>query len=422
MTSDHLGLATARTTGLIVGLVLLAGAAAATSIDTTPRPAILLRDGRFVAQDTSTSMALYDPAGKQLARFPSGPLSTFAVTADGARVLVACGDGRLTLGDLTAGTTAWNRPAARTGLGYANDACFSRNGLYFVVADYADRAAVFDTASGKQVGAAAFPPGQTNVMSAALTPDGSAGVLIELGGRVYTFDVATGAMHDTGLTGAWPVRYSADGRFFAFRSNNSGTRERLRVADAANPTTYADMGQFVHIGHVRPLPDGTFAVTATARSTAADTRDSGGWTPDVVVGVVVRPDGGQVREVWQARHREVAHRRDDFDPVRMVGVGTDYRYVTRVLDLAGPNGPAVRLTVDNSANYVPTVVSYSVVGGRGGLLRWALRCLVLAGPLLVAGLAIVLVVRARRRRLAVRGFPIEPTQVAPPAGADRERR
>ena len=66
-------------------------------------------------------------------------------------------------------------------------------------------------------------------MSADLSADGTTGVLAALSEQLYMFDVATGQLTDTGVTGAWPVRYSVDGKYIAFRGNNSGLISPLTV-------------------------------------------------------------------------------------------------------------------------------------------------------------------------------------------------
>jgi hypothetical protein len=143
---------------------------------------------------------------------------------------------------------------------YVYDAAFAHDGESCVVCDHRDQAVVLRTGTGERLGVVRFPPMQTNIMTAALAPGGRTGVLIDLGGRLHTFDVTTGTPRDTGVTGAWPVRYSADGRYIAFRSNNSGTGEQVRLVAMDGTLATRDVGTFSHIGHIRPDGGGAFLV------------------------------------------------------------------------------------------------------------------------------------------------------------------
>jgi hypothetical protein len=186
-------------------------------------------------------------------------------------------------------------------------------------------------------------------MSAALSPDGSKGALVDLGERLFTFDVTSGEMTDTGLKGAWPVRYSANGEYVALRSSNSGSSEQLRVV-AMPGLTSSENGQFAHIGHIQPRPDGSFLATAGVRESRED--------PGSLVGVQYQPQQGQVKELWKLRSRNVLDR-TDFDPETSIGVSTDFRLVTHLVDL---RTDTILLTIDNSANARLEMVSTSFRG------------------------------------------------------------
>jgi hypothetical protein len=210
-------------------------------------------------------------------------------------------------------------------------------------------------------------------MSAALSPDGSKGVLIDLGERLYTFDVGTGVMKDTGWKGAWPVRYSSDGRHVAMRSSNSGRQEQLRIVEVAGELKVTDVGQFGHVGYIRQTNEGGFRATAEKRSS---------------IGIHWQPKTAELNEVWKSTEGPT-----DFDIDQMLGITTNYRLVTKLIDL---RTGAVLLTVDNSANARLEMIStsYSITGHEGNMASW-IAMILFGVPLLVG--VVVVVVRGTRR-------------------------
>jgi hypothetical protein len=118
--------------------------------------------------------------------------------------------------------------------------------------------------------------------------------------------------------------------------------------------------------------------------------NAGGQKP---VGLTCDPRTGEMRTVWESRAGWVDRGRTDFDADAMRGVSTDYRLVTSVIDL---KTDAALLTVDNSANFRPTLVSWS--RRPNGLVLLVRR----KWPLFMAGAACVvaLTVLLLRRRHA----------------------
>jgi hypothetical protein len=319
-------------------LLVISPPALARSISMNPRPTALLRSGQFIAQDGFNSVTLYDPSGKPLARFDGGTyVWAMDVSPDERCVAVAC-TGPLLLGDLRTGATVWSKAPAQIGVRYARSVAFAADGRSLVVCDDADQAVVLETASGRPIGS--IKVADSNFVSAALSPDGSTGALVELGGHVFTFDVATGTPRDTGQTGAWPLRFTADGKYIALRSGNSGQGEMLRVLTAADPSQSRDLGHFGHIGRIHPLPDGTLLVTATVGNAYYEGRAK-------TVGVRCDPAAGTITPLWEAGPRP-AEFETAFDPETLLGVSTDYRLVTSLIDL---RTDAVRLTIDHSAEF-----------------------------------------------------------------------
>lgn len=358
---------------LTLALCLCAAQALGTTISTSPNIAVLLQSGQFIAQDTLSSVMLYDATGNPVKRFSAGPITDFAVSPDEGSLLIACADGSLKLCDVRTGRTTWSKLPAETARGFY-DACFAQDGKSLIVCEHQDRALVYDALSGRQLGVVQFPPMQNNIMSAALSPDGSQGALVDLSERVFTFDVATGAMRDTGHTGAWPIRYSADGRFFAFRSLNSGTNEQLRVVTVDDTSVRTDIGQFGTIGHIKPTSDGKFLVTAETRR---------GSTYAGTAGVRIDPATGREELVWRTTGNSVLERKTDFDPQSMIGISTSYRLLTSVSDL---RTGAVLRTIDNSAAYHQAIRGESRSTWRS----------VAAGAATVAGLVGVVILMVRR--------------------------
>jgi hypothetical protein len=379
---------------------LLAGArdAVGTTIDRSPRPALLLKGGaRFLAQDGWDSVALYDAAGGQaLRRFPAGArVNKIDLTADETSLLIACADGSLGVWDVATGEIVWRKGPADTGLGYAYDASFAHDGKSFVVCNSRDFALIAETATGRQTGVIRFQPCQRTILSACLSPDGTKGALHTLGEEVCTFDARSGVVTETHLTGAGWVRYSSDGRFVAFRSSNRGTDEQLRVAALDEPPSGRDLALLGNIGHIKPTADGAFLVTAAEEDPRTDA-----WH---AVGVRCVPGTGEVKVVWKLKGGEPM-KRMDFDPATLRGVCTDFLLVTRLFDLTTGE---VLLTVDNSANFRPEYVTVSGRDERGlagedegpvapkYTRSWPAVAAGFAAALLIALLAVVLRRRGR---------------------------
>ena len=319
------------------------------TIDKRPRPTILFAESdQFIAQDAWNSVALYGfRSADPIRRFPANAMiSEIEATSDGKLLLMACDNGEIGVWKIGTGDKLWWHTSSQSGLKYIYGASFSWNGKALVVCNYCDFAVVFDALSGKQIGQVSFPPMQTNIMSATLSPDGTTGAFVDLGERLFTFAVQTGQMKATGWNGAWPVRYSADGKYIAFRNSNSGIEEQLRVI-ASKDLTKKDVGQFANIGHIKPIPDGGFLACARV--------GRGFDENDVTVGVSYAPGSGELKEVWKLSLAN-AENWTDFDPQLMVGVSTSYRLVTRLVDLR--TGKA-KLTIDNSANYRESILTYT---------------------------------------------------------------
>jgi hypothetical protein len=366
--------------GLVLAL-LLAPAATATSIDTSPRPTLILpASGQFVAQDSWEGVALYRLRDASLVRsFRAGHrVDTFAVTRDEKTLLIACLNGSLAAFDLATGATNWSLSPWQSGLHGGYDASFAEDGQSLVVCDGDVQAVVFEVQTGRQIRGVRLPPAQTRILSAALSPDGSHAVLVDASERLFALDVATGRLLNTGVTGAWPARYSADGKFIALRSNNSDTNEQLRVVAADGTWTVRDLGEFSEIHHIKPLEDGGFLVSALPREDG-----------QVSVGARCWPDRGRIEEVWRLRDRR--RERMDFSPDGSVGVSTNWVLQTQLIDL---RTRTVLASVDNLSNSSPGFLTrVLMLLGLRGTVGWIV--------LIVAVCVVVVAARSwlvRRRR------------------------
>jgi hypothetical protein len=363
---------------LIVLLTSVTPNAIGTTIDMTPRPALLLKDGdRFLVQDSWDSLALYDSTGRLLQRFPVGArVEQFDLTNDESFLLIGSGDGSLTLWNAATGEVVWRRTHKQTGMDFIFDVCFSHDGATFVVCGGGDFAPVCQTVSGDEIACPRFPPRLKSIMSAALSADTKTGVM-QASGRVFAFDPETSAVTYTGVEGTWPIRCSPDGQYAAFRSSNSGDDESLRIAKlAANPES-RDVARFEYIGHIR-YRGGAFLTTAVGLENGRHH----------AMGVQCDPVTGTVTEVWKIAGGNQMERMD-FDPATMRGVYTDFRLVTRLVDL---RTGGTLLQIDNSANYKEEIVSTSSV--------FHLSFQLLLGGLVMAVLIVLIIWRRRRLKTA----------------------
>jgi WD40 repeat protein len=371
----------ALTAALLALLVLCVQGerAEGTKIDVRPRPALLVgQAGLLVALKADDCLAAYSLEDGTLAHeFQAGDwVQAFDVSADG-RFLACSGSGHVSAWDLRSGSRLWQLGPPRSGLHSAEDVSFAWDGRSFVVSDYPGHAAVYDTRTGREVQAVDSP--QTP-MSAALSPDGSKGVLVDSEGRLYTFEVADGDLTAVGVRAGWPARYSADGKYVACRSKDSGV---LRVVKVGEPPSWKDVpGLYPDL--IRAAGDGTFLVRVKG-------------APG---GVRYVPATGESEEVWNGKKGEAAREAQDFDPGLMVGVVTRFDLITTLYDL---RTGGVRLTIDNSRNYKPHVLSTSHPGSPMlPVLSWAVAA---AGVVLALALALCwrLVRRGARRRARAEG-------------------
>jgi hypothetical protein len=286
-----------------------------------PKPALLLaRSKQVVVFDSMISLAAYGVTdGKRLHRFQAGGrIQKFDVSAD-ERFLVCCGEGLVALWDLQRGQRLWQRRPRMPDLIDIYDVSFAWDGLSFIVSSRGF-AVVYETRGGKEIQKVSLPG--VPPVSAALCPDGSKGVLVGDKQWLYTFEVASGRLTRTEVRATGPVRYSADGKYVAYRSDGS---DLLRVVKLEALPGWKDKG--LYLGQVRPAADGSFLVC-------------GRWG-----GAKYYPDTGEVKEIWKPRENRSLMWIHDFDPDLMLGVQTRFTLETTVFDL---RTGSVSLTIDNN--------------------------------------------------------------------------
>jgi WD40 repeat protein len=293
--------------------------------------AVLPNSGQFIAQDAWNGVALYRLNDLSLVYSfrVEASVGGFAVTPDEGILLLGCSDGSLSAWDLSTGQKLWAIHSSPNAPSDVQDVCCSHDGLSVVASGRYGQVQVFAVGTGQLLGTVQFPQG--SVMSAALSPDGVRGVLVTDSQKLIAFDVATGQTQDTGIQGAWPVRYSVDGKYVALRSDNDwGVHLRVVKTDGWAIQDFAD---FRKPDPIQPTADGGFLVTTRV---GYDT-----------VGVRWRPGSKELEELWRLPSHTVEHERMSFDPDRRIGVRTDHGLVTEVVDLTTGD---VLGSIDNRAN------------------------------------------------------------------------
>jgi WD40 repeat protein len=339
------------------GLLLLVtvGIAGAHSPDTSPRPAFLLpQSGSFIAQDAWDSVTMFDiKDGEPLKRFhvKAQVSRNMAVTADRRYLAIATGDGRLDLWDLDAGERVWQRDS---GLGYLYDLSFSWDGKSLIAGGNLCTAAVFEAATGKRLQVVEVPGQHGSVMSVALSPDGTSGAFASLGDQVYLFDVATGAVRSAGEVDHFALRYSADGRWLVC---GGPTLQFASTGD--KPIVWKNTKPFDHIRQITPRVDGGFLIIGES-------------VPFRPFAAVFNPEVGAF-----AFLPKIGHDTQDISPDGKLALSTDWRLVTKLVDLTTGE---VLLEIDNSdRRHPPSEVGTWLTGGAVGVSALVLAILVIVG-------------------------------------------
>src|SRR5262249_51633019 len=157
---------------------------------------------------------------------------------------------------LGSGSQLWSKKPTGSKRGSVCDVSFAHNGKSLIVCDFEGSVSIYETLTGSQLGNVRLPKQHGPAMSAALSPDGSKGVLITLGEQLFAFDTITGTASDTGLKGERLVRYSSHGKYIAMRAYESGSGTFLRIVTMDAHLAETNLGPFSEIGQIRPTEDG----------------------------------------------------------------------------------------------------------------------------------------------------------------------
>src|SRR5262249_18674825 len=127
------------------------------------------------------------------------------------------------------------------------DVCFSADGRSLVYCDDRETATVVAARTGAVLGTVRLSGPGREGWSATLSPDGTEGALLDTKGEICRFRVGESTVHPTGVKGAWPVRFSSDGRFLACWSadrNDPVPFISLRLIEVGGTHPARDLGKF----------------------------------------------------------------------------------------------------------------------------------------------------------------------------------
>ena len=367
--------------GLVLALVASLPVSASAEELRGPRQARVLSDAtRILVHDSPKSLTLHRVSdGQAMHRFAAAePIIDFDVTLDDQLVVAVCWNGDLGAWSVATGAKAWWRSAAEAGIGQPTDVSFASDGRSLVVASNEGYILVLDAATGSDLSHVDLPSRQP-AMSACLSPDGLRGAVLSATYHLFVIDVAAGIATDSGIRGAWPVRWSSGGQWLFMRSNDGGGAEKFRRIDAST-LEVTDVGELEAIRTLRALGDGRFIATATEQ--VAD--------GPLSMGVVVEPNAPSVNEVWRGRWADGLWYVTDFDVTTGIAVSTDFEFLTRVVDMATMR---TKVSIDHHDR--------SGQPSPGSSWPWAP---ILAG-VAAAGVLLAVAVSLRRRKRPAAGSP-----------------
>ncbi len=277
---------------------------------------LLRKSDRFIVNSRPERLRLYRLKDGRLLREFGGEDIIPAIDVDPNEQFIAagCSQGRTLVWDLNSGRKIWERkPQGETG---AWDVSFAADGKSLVVADRSGRAFIYETSSGRIIRTIKLD--DNHVRSAALSPDGSKGVLVDWERKLRFFDVRTGETRSTGIGAHSRIRYSMDGKyvFFTWRADLLRDRPELFILPANGPLETRSAGPFgitgIALGRLRPTVDGGLLVTGYRM-------DPLGWE---TVGWRYSPNTNKRETVWAVRATPSSglSENTDFDPKRMIGV------------------------------------------------------------------------------------------------------
>jgi hypothetical protein len=276
---------------------------------------------------------------------------------------------------------------------------------------------VFETATGRRISTVPFPDGVQVVSAAALAPDGTRGIFVGVrvgDEQLYAFEVASGRVTKTGATKLGIMEqaaYSVDGKYVALRPCHEYYGPLAVVT--VDGWIVRDVGTPTQIGYVKPTADGGFLLTALQSRTP---EQSSNFSADAA-GLRWRSGASDFEELWKLPTNNWNPDVMDFDPEKLIGVFTDFRFVTSLQDL---RTAAILGRINNSANYRARITS-SYSPGIFGLVRhwlgWDAESSwtpALRGAVVLGGVAVLwLVIRRRRAAKGSRSVPLPGSRTDP---------
>ncbi|HEV8060627.1 MAG TPA: hypothetical protein VGP68_12165 [Gemmataceae bacterium] len=297
------------------------------------RPAVMLsRTDEFIAMNRQDSASLYRTKdAKQVRTFTASDcdIESLTVTLDERYLLAACRGGAVRVWEIQNGAPVCSAHIPFSDNYYIHDASFSGDGKSFILVDHGGHVLVYETSSGRIIREMKFPQEIFGV-SAALSPEGTKGVVMSQGYLLYTFELAKGKLEETIFRGDRPVRYSSSGAFVALQCYDSPP---LGLVYMDGSFRSQKLGSFGRISLLQPTSDGRFLVTSTVTTS--------GFASSTV-GCMVDPQTMLSNELWRLDgHFEGM----SFDGKRLNGVRTNNDLITEVYDLKEKR---LLYTIDNS--------------------------------------------------------------------------
>ncbi len=292
----------------------------ARSIDKSPRQTHILKSGsQFLALESWDRIGLYDiESGKKTRTFsvPSPYIEDYALSGN-EKTLAIVGRNGLWIFEFRTAIEITHIPSDVYSYGIAIDAAGAivataayKSGNVYVYSVY-----IYSLPTGRLI--ANVDAGPEPVVGLALSPDGTSCAFSALDERVYLFEVATGALTETKVSGGGFIHFSSDGKRLAMRSNNSGSAESLRILDVGSYEV-KDLGSFRTISKLRATEDG-FILVAQSKETQYG-----------VEGHFLLNESTTLQSVWTHSSRLLDGA--DFLPNGRKAVKTDFSVETTVVD------------------------------------------------------------------------------------------
>jgi WD40 repeat protein len=327
------------------------------------RSAVICQSSTWVIiQSSMESASLYDYAtGRRLRDFNLGEaVGTLAVSIDEQYLLLAGQSGSARVWQIVDGKELTAISLAGESI---NDVSFSGDGSKFCVACMSGAVAIFRTVGGVRI--AEFQLNDS-AMTSSLSTDGSLCLVIDQRNCVFAVDVVDKKIRPWSVRGTWPLRLTKDGCFAVMVSADA--RSCVQIIEVQSQSEIACSANLA-VERVHSLADGSTLITGIEGTSRTE------------VGIRFDPAKRSLEQLWRLSVDVNSHSRGmDFDPRVGIGVTTDYRLVTRIINL---KDGSVGRVFDNSEYYSeptrPSALLSSPTVWTCGIalvfLLWLLICL-----------------------------------------------